>query len=124
MKYWMTSRYKETEAYVQFELYRKLKNAGYDVRAEVIFKVEGFTEELVATKRQPTKKVRTVKPDLAIFKMNEPLLMIETKRPGKRQTNTIGKQWKRYNALGVPFIYKKETSIEDIIDILSKGKDE
>lgn len=92
------------EASIHFELYRQLVNEGYNVIPEYRY--------------NPSTKHRA---DLAIMKDDKPILLIEAKWKSEHIINTSGPQYKRYQASGIPFIYKFDTTISDIISKLVKN---
>lgn len=81
---------KLTEAKIQCELYRQLTNLGYDVWPELPINIG------------QDKKLRA---DLAVFKGEEFIVLIEVKKRNKKPIRMESAQFKKYEATGQPFTY-------------------
>lgn len=100
---------KITEAMIHFELYRNLKNYGYDVVPEY--------KMLLKNEKTKSGKQKSIIVDIAIFRSNKPVLLIEVKKP-KKYVSKFTKQYNRYVSTDIQFIYKTDCLIDNVISIM------
>lgn len=90
----------KTEDWIKCEIYRRLVNDGYEVYPEVSFKTR-----LKSTRKGRENKFQNVRVDLVVYKDNAFKCLIEIKKGNCTEPNKSGRQYKKYESLGMRFIY-------------------
>lgn len=83
---------------VQCELYRRLVNDGFDVIPE--YRI----------------RAHHIRADIAVMDSDRPAYLIEAKDTPRNPDRTGSRQWKKYAATGIPFVYcNRLADVESVV---------
>lgn len=104
----------KTEDWIKCELYKRLTNLGYEVYPEIQYR----NKTVEYTSRRGRKRKVGVRADLAVYQDGLFVTLIEIKvRPVGKAPQVNGRQYKRYQILGLPFLYcMNELGIDETVE--------